>query len=247
MTSPAGRVGASRARVGSVQVMRILSSAAAAAVLLVALTGCGSQATGPTASPTVTVAPASAAPTATPTSATPQPPGTASAPSTPAASSGSGSAAPADPDPNAPAGQCANADLGVSIAIADGGGGAGSEYYNILFTNTGGSSCALRGTPGVSVVGDENGTQLGKPADRIETGVQTIRLGVGESVAAPLKVVNIGTDGGPLEGCTVQKGDGYRVYPPHSKQSIFVKDPSAVACVRGPSFMTVSPVMRRTD
>lgn len=246
MTSPAGRVGASRARVGSVQLMRILSSAAAAAVLLVALTGCGSQATGPTASPTVTVAPASAAPTATATSATPQPSASASVP-TPAASSGSGSAAPADPDPNAPAGQCANADLGVSIAIADGGGGAGSEYYNILFTNTGGSSCALRGTPGVSVVGDENGTQLGKPADRIETGVQTIRLGVGESVAAPLKVVNIGTDGGPLEGCTVQKGDGYRVYPPHSKQSIFVKDPSAVACVRGPSFMTVSPVMRRTD
>jgi len=77
--------------------------------------------------------------------------------------------------------------------------------------------------------------------------VKTITLQIGDTVAAPLKVVNIGTNGGPLEGCTVKKGDGYRVYPPHSKRSFFVKDASAVACVQGPSFMTVSPVAARTD
>jgi hypothetical protein len=57
-----------------------------------------------------------------------------------------------------------------------------------------------------------------------------------------LKVTNIGTNGGPLSGCTVQKGDGYRVYPPHSTRAFFVPDAKAVACVKGPVFMTVDPV-----
>jgi len=37
------------------------------------------------------------------------------------------------------------------------------------------------------------------------------------------------------------------VYPPHSKRAFFVEDPDAVACVTGPTFMTVSPVIRFTD
>jgi hypothetical protein len=208
-----------------------------AAVL--ALTGCGSQATQPTRTATVTVAPTTstptAAPTPTPTGAVPVPVPATSEPTT----------TPGGSDPQRPANQCT--DLGVSIVIADGGGGAGSEYYDVLFTNTGGTTCALRGTPGVSVVGGASGTQLGKPADRIETGVRTLTLRAGDTVAAPLKIVNIGTDGGPLDGCTVEKGDGYRVYPPHSKRSTFVQDASAVACAQGPSFMTVGPVVARTD
>jgi hypothetical protein len=152
--------------------------------------------------------------------------------------------APVGTDPNRPANQCT--DIGVSVVIAKGGGGAGSEYYDVLFTNTGGTACALRGTPGVSVVGDGSGTQLGKPADQVRTGIRTLSLQAGDTVAAPLKIVNIGTNGGPLPGCTVQKGDGYRVYPPHSRKAYFVQDPRAVACVKGPSFMSIGPVVRRT-
>jgi hypothetical protein len=219
----------------SVPGMRFVGGAALAAVTVLALTGCGSQAVQPTSTPTVTVAPstpaavASPVPTVTETiSATPEPTTT-----------------PVGVDPNRPANQCADDVIGVSVGLAPGGGGAGSEYYEVYFTNTGGTACALRGTPGVSVVGDGNGTQLGKPADRIETGVTTLTLQAGDTVEAPLKIVNIGTTGGPLAGCTVKRGDGYRVYPPHSLRAFFVRD-SSLACVSGPSFMTVGPVVPRS-
>jgi hypothetical protein len=219
--------------------MRFLGGAVLVAAAVLALTGCGSQATQPTRTATVTVAPT--APTTAATTPTPVP--------TPSGIDGTATPEPTTTavgsDPQRPANQCT--DIGVSVVAAKGGGGAGSEYDDVLFTNTGGTACALRGTPGVSVVGGGDGEQLGKAADRIETGVKTLTLQAGDTVSAPLKVVNIGTDGGPLEGCTVQKGDGYRVYPPHSTRSIFVQDSSAVACVRGPSFMTVGPVARLTD
>lgn len=215
--------------------MRVLPIAALVAAALLSLTGCGSQATEQPASPSITIAPTSAAPTAAP--ATPS-----AAPTSASSATDAQTAAPVETGGGAPAGQCSDDALGIRIARAQDGGAAGSEYYDVLFTNTGGASCALRGTPGVSVVGDGNGTQLGKPADRNQSGVKTVRIAVGQTVAAPLRVVNIGTNGGPLDGCTVQKGDGYRVYAPHSKKAVLVSDASAVACVRGPSFMTVGPV-----
>jgi hypothetical protein len=218
--------------------MRVLPGAALVAAALLALTGCGSQATEQPASPSITVAPTTLAPAPAPTT-----PATAAASPTAAAPATSEpTAAPVETGGGAPAGQCSDDALGIQVARAADGGAAGSEHYDVVFTNTGGSSCVLRGTPGVSVVGDGNGTQLGKPADRLQTSVKTVRLGVGLSVSAPLQVVNIGTNGGPLEGCTVRKGDGYRVYAPHSRKGVFVRDASAVACVRGPSFMTVGPV-----
>lgn len=224
---------------------RLGGAAAAAATVIILLTGCGTQTTPSTVTPSVTVAPSSPLPTVTVTAA-PTPSASASRTASTAASASASSATPAG-DSGAPADQCPDADLGVSISIADGGGGAGSEYYNVLFTNVGGSSCVLRGTPGVSVVGGGSGKQVGPAADRIQTGVKPVRLGVGETAAAPLRIVNIGTDGGPLVGCTVAKGDGYRVYPPHSKKAFFVEDADAVACTGGPVFMTASPVIRFTD
>ena len=215
--------------------MRFLGGAVLVAATMLALTGCGSQATQPTRTATVTVAPSTPAPTATPT-----PSATVAVNATPTPSA---TTSPATTDPGRPANQCT--DIAVSVVPDADGGGAGSEHYRVLFVNTGGATCALRGTPGVSVVGDGNGTQLGKAADRIQTGVTTLTLQAGDTVAAPLTVVNIGTNGGPLEGCTVQKGDGYRVYPPHSTPAILVKDPTAVACVQGPVFMTVGPVASR--
>ena len=213
--------------------------------MVVLVTGCGTQATAPTATPTVTVAPSAPETSA---AAQPSPTATVTVTTAPSASASSSAAPSSDEgDPNTPADQCDDASIGVTVAIADGGGGAGSEYYNVLFTNTGGSSCVLRGTPGVSVVGNGNGTQIGPAADRVETGVKSLRLAVGETVAAPLKIVNIGSGGGPLDGCRVVHGDGYRVYPPHSRKAIFVKDADAVACSSGPVFMTVSPVTRLTD
>lgn len=222
--------------------MRVLPRAALAAAALLTMTGCGSQVTEEPASPSVTVAPSAAVPSALP-SATASTTTATSAPATSAPATSEPVAAPVETGGGAPAGQCSDDALGIQVAPASDGGAAGSEHYDVLFTNTGGTSCVLRGTPGVSVVGDGNGTRLGAPADRLQGGVKTVRLGVGQSVTAPLKVVDIGTDGGPLEGCTVRKGDGYRVYAPHSRKGVLVQDPSAVACVREPSFMTVGPVV----
>jgi hypothetical protein len=220
--------------------MRVLGGAVLIAASMLTLTACGSQATQPTRTATVTVAPPS-------TTSTPSTPSSSVDPTATATASAIDSPKPTSTtvaDPGRPANQCT--DIGVSVVASADGGGAGSEYYSVLFTNTGGTTCALRGTPGVSVVGGGNGKQLGKAADRTQTGVRTLTLQAGDTVAAPLKVVNIGTDGGPLEGCTVQKGDGYRVYPPHSTKSYFVSDADAVACASGPSFMSVGPVAVRT-
>jgi hypothetical protein len=210
--------------------MRVLGGAALFAATVLALTGCGSQATPPSATPSVTVAPAPAATTPTPTvtapetiTATPDPTPTAAA-----------------ADPNRPKGQCPNSSLGVSIVYLD--AGAGSLHYKVLFTNTSGSACELRGAPGVSVVGDGNGTRLGAAATGLQTGVKTWTLQSGDTISAALRITDIGTNGGPLTGCTVRRGDGYRVYPPHSGHAFFVQDPKAVACVTGPVFMTVGPV-----
>lgn len=145
-------------------------------------------------------------------------------------------------DPDRPKNQCADADLGVSVVYLD--AGAGSIGYRVLFTNAGGETCALRGTPGVSVVGKGDGTQLGRPADRNQDGTRTLLLQAGDTVSSILQVTNIGTDGGPLSGCTVVQGDGYRVYPPHSRHAFFVEDSKARACSPGPSFMRVGPVRR---
>ncbi|MBW4041038.1 MAG: DUF4232 domain-containing protein [Acidobacteria bacterium] len=209
--------------------MRILGGAALAAVTVLALTGCGSQSTAPSTTPTVTVAPTTVPPTS------PPPP---TAPETITATPGPTTTAAADP--NRPKGQCPDDSLGVSIVSVD--AGAGSLDSTVLFTNTGGEACELRGTPGVSVVGDGNGTQLGKPATGIQNGVVTRTLQPGATIASQLRITNIGTNGGPLPGCTVRKGDGYRVYPPHSTRAFFVQDPKAVACAPGPVFMTVGPV-----
>lgn len=212
--------------------MRFLGGAVLAAVAMLALTGCGSQATQPSITPSVTVVPSTSVPTVTVTSV---PTDAETITATPEPSTTSASA-----DSNRPKGQCPDDSIGVGVYAS--GAAAGSLYYRVLFTNTGGTSCVLRGTPGVSVVGDGNGTQIGKPATGIQTGVKSVTLQVGDSVVAQLRITNIGTNGGPLSGCTVQKGDGYRVYPPHSQRAFFVADAKAVACAQGPVFMTVGPV-----
>lgn len=218
--------------------MRVSGGAVLVAATILVLTGCGSQATQPTRSATVTVAPITSTPTATPT-----PSAAVTASATPVTSAAP-TTTPAATDAGRPANQCT--DLGVSVVPDAGGGAAGSEHYRVLIINTGGTTCALRGTPEVSVVGDGNGTQLGKAADRVQTGVKTLQLHAGDTAVAPLTVVHIGTDGGPLDGCTVQKGDGYRVTPPHSTRSFVYEDSTSVACVQGPSFMTVGPLASRT-
>ncbi|AZH84189.1 DUF4232 domain-containing protein [Plantibacter sp. PA-3-X8] len=145
-------------------------------------------------------------------------------------------------DPNAPAGQCADSVLQVTVSGAD--AGAGSIFSNVVFTNTGRESCVLRGAPGVSVVGDGDGTQLGAAAVQQEDAAPAdVTLPAGGSASATLTSVNIGSDGGPLDDCEAVTGDGYRVYPPHSFTAVFVASSAVPACSNtAVAWMTIGPV-----
>ena len=136
--------------------MARLLPALAAAALLASLAGCSTSAPAPTSTVTAPAAVSTVTATATTTATA-----TATATTTQAAPAPSSSTR---TDPNAPAGQCADADLKVTMGPGD--AAAGSIHSTVRFTNTGGSACYLAGFPGVSVVGDGNGTQLGVPADR---------------------------------------------------------------------------------
>lgn len=152
----------------------------------------------------------------------------------PTSSGSSTASASASPRPTATStsqpvdGQCATSQLSGSIG-AGGGGAAGSVEVTLVLTNNGSAPCSLQGWPGVSFVGDGNGTQLGKPAafDR-STPHATVVLQPGGTARAPLKIVQAMNY--PEADCKPQKADGFRVYPPGSTESLFVKDDSVTAC-----------------
>jgi hypothetical protein len=186
---------------------------AAAAFVAVGLAGCSSGGS-PTATATKTVtqdpAPSTSAPVTTPT--TPAP--------TTGSSSGSGGTA---------AGECTTANLTGSTTIANGGGAAGSTYIDIVLTNKGSASCTVQGWPGVSIVGGGNGTQIGQPAVLDRTSAHgTVTLASGAAAKAQLRIVSAGAY--DASTCQPEAGDGYRVYPPGQKASLFISASGVEGC-----------------
>jgi hypothetical protein len=114
---------------------------------------------------------------------------------------------------------CGPGDLAVGLRTPRGGGTAGSQYELLTFRNTSATTCTMNGHPGVSFVGMGNGTQLGVPAARTGA-VHTVRLTPGTSATALLQVV----DAGNYEAarCAPITSDGFRVYPPDWRVSVFV-------------------------
>lgn len=140
-------------------------------------------------------------------------------------------------------GQCDTAKLTGSIGQG-GGGAAGSVEVTLVLTNTGTTPCALQGWPGVSFVGDGNGTQLGKAADfDRSTPHPTVNLAPGGTATAPLKIaqaLNYSTS-----DCQPKPADGFRVYPPGSKESLFIKDADVTACTSDTiSLLTVGALVQ---
>ncbi|NUU07123.1 DUF4232 domain-containing protein [Leifsonia sp. C5G2] len=125
-------------------------------------------------------------------------------------------------------GQCDTGKLTGSIGRG-GGGAAGSVEVSLVLTNTGSTECSLQGWPGVSFVGDGNGTQLGAAAsfDRSKPH-PTVVLQPGGTATAPLKITQaLNYDEAE---CKPKAADGFRVYPPGSTESLFVKDAGVTAC-----------------
>jgi hypothetical protein len=158
-----------------------------------------------------TIAPTHTAPTDPPARANP---GTALASPTTLPSLQAG----ANP-PTVPA-SCQSSQL--TVAIGQGADEAGTDYFPLVFTNTGTNACILQGFPGVSFV-DANGDQVASAAVRQGGDGSVISVAPGSSAIATAVVsdgedaycANGGQDVSPIPVV------GFRVYPPNQTAALF--------------------------
>ncbi|RRO94243.1 DUF4232 domain-containing protein, partial [Corynebacterium bovis] len=138
--------------------------------------------------------------------------------------------------------QCRTRDLTVTATRPE--GAAGSEEFSLMFTNNGRSSCSLRGYPGVSFVGNSNGTQLGAGASReaVSGSLPVVTLASGASATASVRAGRAGAR--PADECRPTPADGLRVYPPDETTAAYVDMPGLVACADSATeLLSVQPVM----
>lgn len=161
------------------------------------------------------------------------------APAANANANGNGNNSKADDGSVGKNGMCATNSL--KITTADQQGAAGSTLINVVFENTSNEPCSMRGFPGVSLVTNNNGTQLGKPAKR-ETGApdEAVKLAPGASGVAGLKISNPGVM--DPEQCKPQQADGLRVYPPEQTKAAYVPMKGLEGCSGDVEFLSVQPV-----
>jgi hypothetical protein len=143
------------------------------------------------------------------TSTTPAPSSTTTlAPSTTTAAQPGGSGS----------GECKAASLKLSIGSGD--AAAGHFYVPIVFTNTGSSSCTMRGWPGVSYVTGDSGTQVGAPAKRTGSIGSSITLAPNAIASSVVTVTDVAVF--DASSCNPTSVRGFRVYAPDDTASIFV-------------------------
>ena len=196
-------------------VSSLVTVAALTASAAVVLSGCSSPGdTEAATTPTVTV-------TASPTTGASSLPSTSTPTATPGPDGASGGGGDlGDGATGAASSRCTVDEL--TAEIADGGGGAAGSYgVAIILTNGGQRSCTLQGWPGVSFVGDGNGTQIGASAalDR-STPHESHTLAPGGEVQTIVQIAQAANY--PADECSPQATDGFRIYPPGSLESIFV-------------------------
>lgn len=194
-----------------------LISTTAAAALALLLTACGpSQPAGQQSSE--------------PGTGSPSPGGSQAASETAGPSSSSSSAGPSNPSPSSGVPQATSGSVQMCKAStlkattdATGGGAAGSVYMELILTNSGTSSCHLKGFAGVSLTSGPNGQPIGAPARRdTSVPVGDVLLAPGKSGTAVLRY----TQAGNYPDCVKAAAAGFRVYPPEDTASLFVPRPS---------------------
>lgn len=149
---------------------------------------------------------------------------------------------PADPETAGQDAPCAADSLAVTAATGD--AGAGSVTVTFTFENVGTEPCTLAGFPGVSAVGDGDGTQIGEPATRSDATFEPVVVAPGDAATAALRMVNVAGGGGPLgEDCQATPADGWRVYPPESTEAILVDVDDLTACAGDVDWITIDPVV----
>lgn len=204
-----------------------------------ALTACGGSGGGGSAAPASTGPTTSAVSrTSSPTSTATRAPSTSSTKSSPGAGSSSSSAAPT-PSAAAAAGAtaCQNGDLTVSGSVI--GAGMGHSGAALVFTNTSGQACTLRGYPGVAGLNGA-GKQVTQ-AERTLTGylgsgyrVRTVRLAPGKRASALVEATSVPS--GDATSCPTYAA--LLVTPPNTTKSVHV-DVKLPGC----GGLTVHPVV----
>ncbi|MDK8790646.1 DUF4232 domain-containing protein [Corynebacterium sp. MSK039] len=136
-------------------------------------------------------------------------------------------------------GLCTTPDLKIDTDNMQ--GAAGSTLLDIVFTNTGDEECSLEGYPGVSLVTDNNGTQLGASADREESGEsEKVTLQPGDRATASVRITKVGAL--DPEECSPKAADGIRVYPPEETRSAYIELKGLEGCTGKDKYMSVQPV-----
>lgn len=137
---------------------------------------------------------------------------------------------------------CRTRDLAASINTK-GGGTAGSLYVRLVLRNVSGRVCHTGGFPGVSYVGDGNGTQIGAPADWV--GRAQLRMLVVQPngrLVATLREIDAFNYSPRV--CRPRTTDGLRVYPPNQTTSSFVAQRTNGCRNRAVHLLTVTPLHR---
>ena len=204
-----------------------LTLAGSAVALILVLAGCsaGNGSTSGTAEPTSSTSSGSPGGTE---SSSPSPDDTSSPRDTPAPSPSASRSPSSTATGSMRSSVCTSANLAASVAPGD-GAAAGSVLPYLVLTNTGAERCTLQGWPGVSLVGDGTGAQIGAAGDFDRSSPHgTVTLGPGGAAHAPLRIAR--AENYPAKSCDPQPADGLRIYPPGETHSLFAATSDLTAC-----------------
>jgi len=103
-----------------------------------------------------------------------------------------------------------------------GGGSAGHLLYSVLVTNTSTQQCTVQGYPGVSLVADGTGKQLGAAADKVPAEAPLMRLEPGKTAVSQVQVTQAANYGA---ACGIADAAGFRIYLPGETRAAFAPTP----------------------
>ncbi len=120
----------------------------------------------------------------------------------------------------------------LKLSLGSGDAAAGHFYVPIVFTNTGSTTCLMRGWPGVSYVTGDNGTQVGAPAQRTGSIGSAVTLAPNAVASSIVTVTDVSVF--DANSCRPTPVRGFRVYAPDDTASMFIAR-SGTGCAGNPS------------
>jgi len=137
------------------------------------------------------------------------------------------------PAPAAASGMCRSRDLALRTEPDEGGSGMGHAITRLVFQNTSGHACWVRGYPGVSYVTGDDGRQVGGAARRDRARPPSAaRIWLIPNAHAYALLDQANPRNYPAGRCDPTAVRGLRVYPPEETASLYVPD-KGEACADG--------------